>query len=128
MILGEMEYHVLENGEGVPVSLTEIRDISEEATSDKPIMIGYHKQSNEKLVGRRIGEEDVEKRGTDTVLKKNPAIKVDARSFKMSKSRGNVANPDDIIRDYGADAVRLYVMYMGRWRHKSRGTRATSSA
>jgi leucyl-tRNA synthetase len=31
----------------------------------------------------------------------------------MSKSRGNVANPDDLVRDYGADALRLYVMYLG---------------
>jgi leucyl-tRNA synthetase len=69
--------------------------------------------SGEKLLGRRIPEEEVEKRGTDYVLKANPAIRVDARSFKMSKSRGNVANPDDLVRDYGADALRLYVMYMG---------------
>ncbi len=32
---------------------------------------------------------------------------------KMSKSRGNVVNPDDIIRDYGADSMRLYEMFMG---------------
>jgi len=32
---------------------------------------------------------------------------------KMSKSRGNVVNPDDIVRDYGADALRLYEMFMG---------------
>ncbi len=32
---------------------------------------------------------------------------------KMSKSRGNVANPDDIIRDYGADTLRLYLMFLG---------------
>ena len=32
---------------------------------------------------------------------------------KMSKSRGNVINPDDIVRDYGADALRLYEMFMG---------------
>jgi leucyl-tRNA synthetase len=32
---------------------------------------------------------------------------------KMSKSRGNVVNPDDIVRDYGADAMRLYEMTMG---------------
>lgn len=32
---------------------------------------------------------------------------------KMSKSLGNVINPDDIIRDYGADALRLYEMFMG---------------
>jgi len=32
---------------------------------------------------------------------------------KMSKSRGNVANPDDIIRDYGTDTLRLYLMFLG---------------
>ncbi|MCL2070773.1 MAG: leucine--tRNA ligase [Oscillospiraceae bacterium] len=32
---------------------------------------------------------------------------------KMSKSRGNVINPDDVIRDYGADALRLYEMFVG---------------
>lgn len=32
---------------------------------------------------------------------------------KMSKSRGNVVNPDDIINEYGADTLRLYEMFMG---------------
>jgi leucyl-tRNA synthetase len=32
---------------------------------------------------------------------------------KMSKSRGNVINPDDVIRQYGADTLRLYEMFMG---------------
>lgn len=32
---------------------------------------------------------------------------------KMSKSRGNVVNPDDVVRDYGADTLRLYEMFMG---------------
>lgn len=32
---------------------------------------------------------------------------------KMSKSRGNVVNPDDTVRDYGADTLRLYEMFMG---------------
>jgi leucyl-tRNA synthetase len=47
------------------------------------------------------------------VLKSNPTVRVEARAFKMSKSRGNVVKPDDIVRDYGADAFRLYEMYMG---------------
>jgi len=34
-------------------------------------------------------------------------------SQKMSKSRGNVVNPDDIVREYGADSLRLYEMFMG---------------
>ena len=32
---------------------------------------------------------------------------------KMSKSRGNVINPDDVVKDYGADSFRLYEMFMG---------------
>src|ERR1700724_1991939 len=31
----------------------------------------------------------------------------------MSKSRGNVVNPDDVVKDYGADSLRLYEMFMG---------------
>ncbi len=32
---------------------------------------------------------------------------------KMSKSRGNVVNPDDYIKEYGADVLRLYIMFIG---------------
>lgn len=32
---------------------------------------------------------------------------------KMSKSRGNVVNPDDMVKEYGADALRVYEMFMG---------------
>ncbi len=33
--------------------------------------------------------------------------------LKMSKSRGNVVNPDDIIREFGTDSLRLYLMFLG---------------
>lgn len=32
---------------------------------------------------------------------------------KMSKSRGNVINPDDVVKEYGADTLRLYEMFIG---------------
>ena len=34
-------------------------------------------------------------------------------NHKMSKSRGNVVNPDDVVREYGADTLRLYIMFIG---------------
>ena len=36
-----------------------------------------------------------------------------ANGEKMSKSRGNVINPDDMIAEYGADTLRMYEMFMG---------------
>lgn len=60
----------------------------------------------------RIPEEDVEKRG-EFFFSKSTGARLDARSFKMSKSRGNVVNPDDVIKQYGSDALRLYEMFMG---------------
>lgn len=36
-----------------------------------------------------------------------------ANNEKMSKSKGNVINPDDIIKEYGADTLRVYEMFMG---------------
>ena len=34
-------------------------------------------------------------------------------SVKMSKSLGNVVNPDDVIKEYGADTMRVYIMFIG---------------
>ena len=34
---------------------------------------------------------------------------------KMSKSRGNVVNPDQLVKQYGADTVRAYLMFLGPW-------------
>jgi leucyl-tRNA synthetase len=34
---------------------------------------------------------------------------------RMSKSRGNVQDPDDLVKQYGADTVRLFLMFMGPW-------------
>ena len=56
----------------------------------------------------------------DVVPEKEPYLKRTSHGMilgengeKMSKSRGNVVNPDDIIRDYGADTMRLYEMFIG---------------
>jgi len=59
-----------------------------------------------------LPDEMVEKVKGKVVLK-GVGIELSTKAEKMSKSRGNVVNPDDIVRDYGADAFRLYEMYMG---------------
>jgi leucyl-tRNA synthetase len=43
----------------------------------------------------------------------NQGIILGTDGQKMSKSRGNVVNPDEVIAEYGADSLRLYEMFMG---------------
>lgn len=43
----------------------------------------------------------------------NQGMILGANHEKMSKSKGNVVNPDDIVEQYGADTLRLYEMFMG---------------
>ncbi len=61
----------------------------------------------------RVTEDQVEKKGDGFVLKADPSIAVEARAHKMSKARGNVINPDDVVKEYGADSLRLFEMFMG---------------
>ncbi|MEM8680536.1 MAG: leucine--tRNA ligase, partial [Planctomycetota bacterium] len=61
----------------------------------------------------KVDPQDVEKKGDQFVLKTDATIRLDSRAHKMSKSRGNVVNPDVVVQEYGADALRLYEMFMG---------------
>jgi len=45
----------------------------------------------------------------------------DGHGQKMSKSRGNVVNPDDVVQEYGADSFRLYEMFMDHWKNQNHG-------
>src|SRR5690606_12249298 len=74
---------------------------------------GRDRRTGAEVKARRIAESEVEKQGDRFVLSGHDDIAVDARAHKMSKSRGNVVNPDDIVAKHGADAFRLYEMFMG---------------
>lgn len=62
--------------------------------------------------GKYYSIEDTEKQG-DQVVAKRTGVPLKVQTEKMSKSKLNVINPDDVIQKYGADAMRLYEMFMG---------------
>ena len=55
---------------------------------------------------------EVERQGDQWILRET-GEPVQAQIEKMSKSRYNVVNPDDVVATYGADSMRLYEMFMG---------------
>ncbi len=57
--------------------------------------------------------DEVEKRDDGNYYEKKTDEKLEQVVAKMSKSLKNVVNPDDEVRDYGADSVRMYEMFMG---------------
>ena len=73
-----------------------------------------HHQSGEELKMRWVSPSDVRKNEHDQPIHPTMSgLLLEEVTEKMSKSRGNVVNPDDVIRDYGTDAMRLYEMFMG---------------
>ncbi len=105
MILGEVEFTGYKNESGDWVSSSDVRTNEEKQS--------VHKGSGAVLTSVRVAEGDVDKQGDGFVLRADPKIRVDSRAFKMSKSRGNVVNPDHVVKEYGADSLRLYEMFMG---------------
>jgi leucyl-tRNA synthetase len=62
--------------------------------------------------GRLVASDEVEPRGNDFV-RKSSGEKLEQIVTKMAKSLKNVVNPDDVIREHGADTLRLYESFMG---------------
>ncbi len=94
LIMGEMEFTLFRDDSGDPISYK------------SSFVAGNMKTDS-------LTADDVEKKGDSFVWKTDTKIRVEAKSHKMSKSRGNVVNPDDVVELYGADSLRLYEMFMG---------------
>ena len=104
MILGEMEYTGY-RGESGWISASDVQDDDE----GNAVL----KSTGEKVNSVRLAPEQILKKGEGFVLKERPEIRIESRAYKMSKSRGNVINPDKIVEQFGADSLRLYEMFMG---------------
>ena len=105
MILGEMEFTGYRKEEGGWLSAADVRLDAENRPVDR--------QTGRPAKPVRVEAAAVEKQGDSFVLTAAPSIRVDSRAYKMSKSRGNVVNPDQVVKDFGADSLRLYEMFMG---------------
>ncbi|WP_165063743.1 leucine--tRNA ligase [Paludisphaera rhizosphaerae] len=106
MILGETEYTGYREPSGAWVPVGQVA-FNEHGT---PARKG---DASNVLETVKLDEETVVKKGEGFVLKDSPDVRIDARAHKMSKSRGNVINPDVVVSEYGADSLRLYEMFMG---------------
>jgi leucyl-tRNA synthetase len=120
MILGEAELtgYVLRDDRDQESGIRSIDFPSNNWVSVRDVVDGpgdekVRRETGEAVVAVKLSPEEVEKKGGNLVLKANPEIVVESRAFKMSKSRGNVINPDDVVKQYGADSLRLYEMFMG---------------
>eukprot|EP00871_Galdieria_phlegrea_P000138 jgi/Galph1/1124/GphlegSOOS_G5860.1 len=123
MILGETEYSLfrinssgrtrtLEGASHSPIDAV----ASQTWVSASQVELSTHclkSDSNVQVEEVRISAEDVLKEGDYYVWKHDASIQVAAKAHKMSKSRGNVVNPDEIIQQFGTDTLRLYLMFMG---------------
>ncbi len=112
MILGEAEltgYQLAESDKSeIPNPNSKIEWVSARNISDET-----DTATGRRVVAVRLSPEQVVKKASDFFLSVNPDVVVESRAFKMSKSRGNVINPDTVVNEYGADSLRLYEMFMG---------------
>ena len=84
-----------------------------EGTEADPVYADISMVSGNVLDVEKIRQWTAEFRDAEFILNKNGQYIVSQAIEKMSKSKYNVVNPDDICENYGADTLRLYEMFLG---------------
>ena len=113
MILGDTDYSV--SCEVFDANRTAIESLGLKPLilrSDDREFVALRNPSSNPAAYCPLTEEQIEKR-KGTAYLKGTDIALNGQTDKMSKSRRNVVNPDDVVNEYGADSLRLYEMFMG---------------
>ena len=111
MILGTSAFVYREEGTNTYTSLGLIK---EKNVQPIHVKVKYVNASDElDIEGLKRDEEFGEDYKDAKFILENGVYKVGRDVEKMSKSKYNVVNPDDIVSDYGADSLRLYEMFLG---------------
>lgn len=107
MILGDVELTGFQTANGDWVSSKAVEESDDSETK------WIEKATKNPVNPMKLQSDQVQKQGEDFTLVDDSTIFVNSRAYKMSKSRGNVINPDFVVEQYGADALRMYEMFMG---------------
>ena len=112
MILGDTDYHVSPEVYEANKSVIESMGLEILRLDDDNPTIALRNPSDTPGKFSPLTEEQITKEKGKAFLK-GTQIELRGRADKMSKSRKNVVNPDDVVSQYGADSLRLYEMFMG---------------
>jgi leucyl-tRNA synthetase len=105
MILGEVEFTGFQRADHSWISSAAVQELE-----GRKFVV---RETGEEVTPVKLQPQQTTKQGDVFVLADLPTIRVDSKANKMSKSRGNVVNPDLVVKEYGADSLRLYEMFMG---------------
>jgi len=110
MILG-FSYRYYEDKTGKRYSYHEVRKISQNGAEELDYVLATN--PNVQLTVNYVPVDQVAWREETPYHPEDLNLELEPQTDKMSKSRGNVVNPDAVVAEYGADALRCYEMFMG---------------